>query len=58
MSVVLCSSTGNLAVWPDFTHSDHVATHRVSGTVTALAASTLPGKSILTLQGPGVHQEL
>ena len=44
VSVVLCSSTGNLFLWPAFTQSDDVATHRVSGTVTAVAAGVDPGE--------------
>lgn len=45
MSVVLCSRTGNLVVWPDFAQNDDVATHRISGTVTALAATAFPGET-------------
>ena len=39
----LCSGNGNLAVWPDFTGSDAVATQRIAGTVTALTAAAAPG---------------
>lgn len=49
VSIVLCSSTGNLALWPNFTQSDDVATQRISGSVVALAASTHPGKNIFLL---------
>ena len=45
VSVVLCSRTGNLVVWPDFAQNDDVATHRISETVTALAATAFPGKA-------------
>ena len=44
VSVVLCSHTGNFFLWPDFTNSDDVATHRIMGIVTALAADVHPGE--------------